>query len=612
MEVAVINARKRFFKNSSFEMIYFEAFANALDAGATEFNIDIQMPKEGDWSNLKVVLFNNGVGFDEKHFSKFCRLMDVDEKTHKGLGRLVYLCYFSRIEIESVYEKTNYRKFIFDENFKGDCSVEPCPDQADFAKLSFEGYYLEKIGKTNYISPQYIKDILLENFFIPLYKAKKEKKALTVNITCKIKDSIRIAKIDENDIPDFAIKEIPKLNGIFDKAALYYHIEKLDGVERKIVTALAVDGRSQKEDIIANENMPYGYKMIFLLMSEEFDGITDESRAVISLPAASLNAAKNLFRKYIAIVINEQMPDIAKENHRKKQKLQRLYPHLSGYFDVDEIGYATENEVLEKAHTKYFRDQKEILSSEELDDEKYEKSLNLSARALAEYILFRNNVIKRLKEITPYNKESEIHNIIAPRYERFEKEDFSTNKYRNNVWVLDDKFMSFRTILSEQEMTEVIKEITNEENIEEIDNDRPDIALYFSADPKTSEKLDVVIIELKRLGLKPELNSDVEIQLENRARRLSTYYGNKIQRVWFYGVVDIDNKYIMHLKSRGFAPMFSKGAMFYKQMKVYLDADSDHFVFAETFILNYDSLVNDAEIRNDTFLNILKESFSKA
>lgn len=49
MEVNVKKAIKVFFSKSSFEMIYFEAFANALDAGATEFNIHITMP---DWGRF--------------------------------------------------------------------------------------------------------------------------------------------------------------------------------------------------------------------------------------------------------------------------------------------------------------------------------------------------------------------------------------------------------------------------------------------------------------------------------------------------------------------------------------------------------------------------------
>ena len=40
MDVNVKRAVKMFFSKSSFEMIYFEAFANAVDAGATEFSQD--------------------------------------------------------------------------------------------------------------------------------------------------------------------------------------------------------------------------------------------------------------------------------------------------------------------------------------------------------------------------------------------------------------------------------------------------------------------------------------------------------------------------------------------------------------------------------------------
>ena len=41
MEVNVQKAVKMFFSNSSFEMIYNEALANALDAGANEIRINI-------------------------------------------------------------------------------------------------------------------------------------------------------------------------------------------------------------------------------------------------------------------------------------------------------------------------------------------------------------------------------------------------------------------------------------------------------------------------------------------------------------------------------------------------------------------------------------------
>lgn len=91
MEVNVTQAIKIFFSKSSFEMIYMEAFANALDANATKFNVSVELDDYSNLQNLKITIEDNGEGFTDKRYSKFSKLLDVEEKTHKGLGRLVYL-----------------------------------------------------------------------------------------------------------------------------------------------------------------------------------------------------------------------------------------------------------------------------------------------------------------------------------------------------------------------------------------------------------------------------------------------------------------------------------------------------------------------------------------
>ena len=129
MEVNVKQAQKMFFSKSSFEMIYFEAFANALDAGATTFNINIELSAKEQIQNLSITIEDNGCGFTDEHFRKFSKLFDVDERTHKGLGRLVYLCYFDNVHIESVYDKNKKRIFDFDENFNGKSVIQDCQEE---------------------------------------------------------------------------------------------------------------------------------------------------------------------------------------------------------------------------------------------------------------------------------------------------------------------------------------------------------------------------------------------------------------------------------------------------------------------------------------------------
>ena len=126
---------------------------------------------------------------------------------------------------------------------------------------------------------------------------------------------------------------------------------------------------------------------------------------------------------------------------------------------------------------------------------------------------------------------------------------------------LDDKFMSYRTVLSEAEMTKVINVLTS--GRKKLLLMTTDLILFFilSADPTSeeSEKVDVVIVELKRLGLSSERNSDVEIQLENRAIKLSSYYNNRIQRIWYYGIVDLHDDYVRHFKDSSICPSIFKG-----------------------------------------------------
>lgn len=612
MEVNVKSAVKMFFSRSSFEMIYIEAFANALDAEATEFNIHITLPEESDWENMMVEISDNGVGFTDERFRKFKRLFDVEEQSHKGLGRLVYLCYFDKVAIESVFQPGKARRFEFSETFDGECSFVDTELQTTGAYFKMTGFSGERIGKLDYVNPGYLKQMLLENFFMKLYKAKLAGRPMAINITQTMSGVDVTESITSLTIPDFQVKELDAHIDMFQSMSLYYYVRELeDKTEKRVITALAVDDRSHKVSIIADENMPYGYEMVFLLMSETFQGNIDEARQNLRMPEGMLNQVNVVFREAIASVVDEQFPQIARENRKRKENLEKTYPHLSGYFNSQEIGYSTQSDVLKKAQDKYFRDQKEILGATELSDEQYEKSLILSARALAEYILFRQNVIKKMKSFDAQNVEADLHNLLAPKGAEFQEGELINDLYRNNVWVLDDKFMSYCTVLSEAEMSKVINVLTEGE-VKDNDDDRPDITMFFSGNPRLEgRKVDVVVVELKRLGITAEQNSIVEFQLDTRTQRLAEYFDERIQRMWFFGIVEFDERYKLHLVNNGYQPLFSNGSTYFRSKTVYSDLAQTKKVIQNSYIMDFKALVEDASSRNETFLQILKSNFKK-
>ncbi|MBO7578105.1 MAG: sensor histidine kinase [Prevotella sp.] len=610
MEVNIQKAVKMFFSNSSFEMIYNEALANALDADANEIRINISLPDPTQLHNLQLTISDNGVGFDDFRFGKFSKLFDVEEQSHKGLGRLVYLCYFERVHIESTYNGgTKKRTFTFDDGFNGENTVEDTEPYPCGSSLTMQGFAGERLHRNDNINPNYIKSLLMENFYMRLYKKKLNEERIRVIIESHVGGSRVEAIVDTDDMPDFSILPLDHQLDLFNSIDLYYSVRETDEAGKKPITAIAVDDRCHQVAIIDDENLPVGYEMIFLLISESFQGAIDEARQNLTLSGNDLGNIKRLFREGIASIINERFPRIAAANREREEYLKNTYPHLSGYFKTSDIGFSSHNDILKDAQEQFFRDQREILSATTLSDEQYEKSLQLAARSLAEYILFRQNVISKMKVLDSTNLEADLHNLIAPKGSEFQEGELYKDLYRNNVWLLDDKFMSYCTVLSEAEMSKVIDVITEGE-VKDNDDDRPDITLFFSADPtKDNRMLDVVVVELKRLGITPEQNSIVEFQLDTRTQRLAEYYGRRIQRMWFYGIVEFTDKYRMHLVNNGYNPLFSNGSVYFKSKPVYTDLEKSFSVVQNSYIMDFKALAEDANARNETFLKVLKHQF---
>jgi len=610
MRVKLNKAVKMFFGNASLEMVYFEAIANSLDAKATKIDIAISAKDYSQPETLTISIEDNGIGFTDDRFEKFSNLFDVDESSHKGLGRLVYLCYFENVSILSSYAGNKQRLFDFSEGFDGESNVKTLSTKlSSGTTLSMNGYILTRLAQYSFIQPKYLKDRILKEFYSRLYKAKQDGCSVEINITSKINGSTDTKTIITDNLPEMTMIPIDNVLELFSKMELHYKIEDSPMEKSTVITAISVDNRNYNLDIIAEENLPIGYKMVFLLYSDSFNGKVDAARQNLTLEENELQTVKRLFRDNINRIINENLPQIAQKNQERKQRLINQFPHLNGYFDEDIIGYASQNDVIKKAQERFFKAQREILGASHLTEEQYKESLELSSRALTEYIMFRQIIINKLKAIDKNDLEADIHKLIVPMKEQLLGKNQMDDLYRNNVWVLDDKYMTYDTILSDEEMSTVIDVITEGE-VKVDDNDRPDIALVFSGNPNEGRKVDVVIVELKRKGLSTELNSIVEIQLENRARKLMQYYNQNIQQIWFYGIVEFNAEYEMHLAS-DFHLLYSNGKVYYKNKEVVIQINPRESVPVGIYIMDFDAVVNDADARNSTFLNIIKSKFNR-
>lgn len=610
MDIETAGAIRLFFPNPSLTLVYFEALANALDAGATEVSIDIDVQAFDKPNTLKIAVSDNGDGFTDENFERFRKLLRPRDKFHKGIGRLVFLNYFSRVEVTSTRDKWR-RSFIFKDGFDGNAPLENLQDEQPVkTTLAFNGFAKDRIKSYDDLKPDALKPLLIEQF-LPTLDARKRDGAV-FNISIKLKTIESNAQkeffphetlITADDLP--SMKKITFQDDSLDAFStidMYYHVEPVSG-KGSLLVAFSIDGRTIPVNLIPTSSFPPGHMGVFLFESEMFHSNADSSRQKLILPEGLQEAILyRVLRREVGKVLAEKIPKIAEKNEEVKGKFEEQFPHLLGYFENDTVGLIDRDHALEIAQQKFFRAQKQVLQSETLTEAAYEKSLELSSRTLTEYILYRDKIIGRMKEMTADNAESEIHNLIVPRFKEFSKEAMPSEVYQNNAWLLDDKFMVFRTILSEQRMDTVVNAIRLDEECEK-DAGRPDIAMIFSADPKDTSAVDVVVIEIKKKTDDEKENQYAINQLLDRAVKLASHCPN-IQRIWYYAVIQISDTMGTRLRQQNWAPLFSMGKLYYQEFRT--ERPDGTVVPTPTFVVSFDAIVADAESRNHTFLEILR------
>jgi len=418
MNINLKNAVEHFYPNPSYEQVYFESIANAIDAGADEILIDIKINAFDKVDSLEVIIQDNGSGFTDKKFTKFSRLLEAEQDDHKGLGRLVYLAYFREVQVCSFFDKTKRRDFLFSSVFEGQSKIQDLDERESGTTLIYRKFSGSKIKSYDYLRPQSIKEELIRHFFPLLFKRKFEGNDLKIEIKLQTNTPNRDYDF-YSDTQTLTLSDVPELDKTsfrssdldwFQNIDIHYGITNDPLAQKSIVTAICIDGRTVRYELVTPDALPNGYQAIFLFCSEYFAGKTDTSRQKLHLPKEiNERVLKQVLRKEIARIINDAIPTVKESNDRKTEELETRYPHLDGYFDTETVGLMKKEEVLEAAHHKFFDDQKKILECTDLDDTQYEKALDLSARALMQYILYRTQIIKKLKAMSPANSEGEIH-----------------------------------------------------------------------------------------------------------------------------------------------------------------------------------------------------------
>lgn len=367
MKINISKAIKQFFPNPSLDLVYFEAIANALDANASEIDLKIRINSFENSKSLNVEIIDNGEGFTDRGFDRFCELLETDSPDNKGLGRLVFLNYFNKANYDSLSDDSK-RTFTLDSKFEREFEKKSTLNTRG-TKLLLQNYKLESIKTYDYIRAETLSKSIELHFLPRLYLINKTGKEVTITIDV-VTDNPNPEKNFYTDKRIVSSKELPKLKRkVFkiDQTDLYADFELLYKVEKdyentNLTIALNADNRTIPiSDIISKENIPQGYNCIFLIQSDYFKGKVGNSRQKLELEKNQFNALKYSVIKEIKSILEIEIPSIIERNKHQKDFLDKKFPHLEGYFNDNIAGLVDKNKLLEKAQEKFFKDQKRHL-----------------------------------------------------------------------------------------------------------------------------------------------------------------------------------------------------------------------------------------------------------
>lgn len=598
------------------ERVLREAITNSIHAKATKINCFIQtknnlLDKKDNLDIEGITVKDNGEGFNEENLKSFMQY-GTDYKTEqwgaKGTGRFCFLKITDRVYYESLgksIELARNGKIIQND-------ILTASENSTILKLE----NLNINGQEIQTDESYLKSIplSLKISLLPtliLIKQKSYLMELEINF---YENNKKLNTISLDSIPAIQSKRI--------------NIESL-GKEKYSFKLLYYVNTSSKENspfqiggycasFIHVKNLNFKINLpkvsyVFLLTSDYLDDRTDDSRTDFTIKNKDTNLTNplswgdidHILKQYIQDILNSSFQDMNRRNKESFDEAMKNFPFFQKNFNkmnTECVGYLSIKDyvkgsynLLDKVKENLRKLQYQSLERD-LTENEFEEILDNSSLELAEYIVNRQIIINEMQDFIAENTndETKIHNLIMPKGEILTNNDSLINLRSCNLWLIDDKFMSFSKALSDKKIMEIKKHIIEEYSEGEGDLQEPDLFIYF--DSEESKRL--VTIEIKPFAKKQKIDRNKINglnQLTDYADFINEFFPD-VKEKWYYLITKVDENFKRQLRNNGYKKLFSRGECYF----FYNENLSTHF-----YVLNMQTLLDDANARNKIFMDIL-------
>ena len=564
---------------------------------------------------------DDGDGFGDANYESFCKYRTdhkQDEFGCKGVGRFVFLKVFSKASFTSYLSEGQEKKtFTFSFDFDNDkVSVESYKVSHNKTILSLVGLRNKYFDTTKLIDRridmdlEVIKKKVLLHLIPTLFFYKTQRTNVVIEfIDTKTNDTVSITSAD---VPAFEKKSFSIPFGKDNKYTftLYYMVSQGDGGLQAFYCAnrRAVCEFSEKE---FNLSLPNDYSGYFLLDSKYLDERIDNARNDFDIypvltdlfSVLSWRDINTHLKALISTIINLNIPTSKEINRAKLKDIQLERPYLVNYIedeDLEIVGFVDKKQIIDKAKKRFDAAKDGLIThagKQEYTDAELQDAIQIAQNELVSYIQDRVLIVERLKTMLKDKEKSEkvIHNLFMEIYT--DDNYFSVGK--NNLWLLDDRFTNYSYAASDKRIKQVLESMNLKAGTKS-DEDKPDLALFFSHDPKNKKGLKSVLIELKSFDDGAKSDREKFGGVQQLLDYIKAFRSKEdIKEIWAFLVTDIDEKLGERLNTDGYIPLFATDRPIYHRYYDKIDT-SIYVVGAETLIL-------DAEARNKVFMDIINK-----
>lgn len=586
-----------------------EAITNAIQAGGEFISVDLffsdrnseLFPGTEERRVLeKITITDDGEGFTNENLQYFDEICTShkDSIGGKGVGRLAFLKYAKRVDVRSQLQN-EIVEFAYTPEFK----LEDVKKTVATGSPSTSIVLMDLVEKINTQIAKLVNSIC-DDLRLLLFLKFQQGHSITLKFTHNSRQLFdEVYEFSGANIQALADREFD-LDGEAFKCYLFR-----DEPPKKGIAAMLCADELCIEEYVISRRFDICRHLIFVT-SPYFNSRSNIERQQLELPktdddadmASPISREKlvpRLHEECMAMINQAAEGDIDDFKASNVEKLKRYYPFINVSSLGGNAALLDADEVVKTYRAQQARREDQVVESLEtgipvsLDDVSH-----LASEDLARYIVHRALVIDSLANMPTSSAEDAIHNAILP------KRSNGSEIRENNVWLVDDKFLSYSNIYSDETLAKIVHDVGQDVQIRQ--QRRPDVAAFFSKDNENHPNK-LVIIEFKKPGADIFENNKALLQCRLYASALVDRIAT-VREVFAFSIVEIDDEFHRDMKQTGFKDVFSL-----KERVVYNDflIGSDSGIPLHFYVMPAAALIKDARARNRVFEEVLKFDLQK-